>query len=97
MGWGMVVRGVLSPLSGLISEIMIIQLVCSREILHLSGESQGKFREFQKPLVLATMIVSVVCLLCSHPILSAAQGAYRQPLNSTMGDYHRRLLVSPGL
>ena len=32
---------------------LLIQLV--REILHLSGKSQGKVREFQKPMAVATM------------------------------------------
>ena len=33
---------------------LLIQLV--REILHLSGKSQGKVREFQTPMAVATMI-----------------------------------------
>ena len=33
---------------------LLIQLV--REILHLSGKSQGKVREFQTPMVVATMV-----------------------------------------
>ena len=49
----MAVRGEISQLPGLICEI-VIQLV--REILHLSGKSQGKVREFQKPLAVAAMI-----------------------------------------
>ena len=32
---------------------LLIQLV--REILHLSGKSQGKVREFQTPMAVATM------------------------------------------
>ena len=38
---------------------MLIQLV--REILHLSGKSQGKVREFQTPMAVATMIRVSVC------------------------------------
>ena len=34
---------------------LLIQLV--REILHLSGKSQGKVREFQTPMAVATMTV----------------------------------------
>ena len=49
----MAVRGAISQLSGLICEIVIH---LAREILHLSGKSQGKVREFQKPLVVAAMI-----------------------------------------
>ena len=33
---------------------LLIQL--AREVLHLSGKSQGKVMEFQKPLALATML-----------------------------------------
>ena len=33
---------------------LLIQLV--REILHLSGKSQGKVREFQTPMAVATML-----------------------------------------
>ena len=42
-----------SVLSGLICEIVIH---LARENLHLSGKSQGKVREFQKPLAVAAMI-----------------------------------------
>ena len=39
---------------------LLIQLV--REILHLSGKSQGKVREFQTPMAVATMnILSATC------------------------------------
>ena len=49
----MAVSGTLSPISGQIMQLLI-QLI--REILHLfSVKSQGKVREFQKPLAVATM------------------------------------------
>ena len=47
----MAVRGGWRPLSGFVK--LLIQLV--REILHLSGKSQGKVREFQAPMAVATM------------------------------------------
>ena len=37
---------------------LLIQLV--REILHLSGKSQGKVREFQTPMAVATMMQQVM-------------------------------------
>ena len=41
---------------------LLIQLV--REILHLSGKSQGKVREFQTPMAVATMLIlcSTICV-----------------------------------
>ena len=57
----MAVRGGWRPLSGLICE-MLIQLV--REILHLSGKSQGKVREFQTPMAVATMFEYVLKFRC---------------------------------
>ena len=55
---------------------LLIQLV--REILHLSGKSQGKVREFQTPMAVATMrllnpidpkIIIVILLTVCHTIL----------------------------
>ena len=49
----MAVSGTLSPILGQIVQLLI-QLV--REILHLfSVKSQGKVKEFHKPLAVATM------------------------------------------
>ena len=48
----MAVRGGWRPLSGLICEIVNS---VGQEILHLSGKSQGKVREFQTPMAVATM------------------------------------------
>ena len=46
MGEGMAVREGLSPFSGLKFVKLLIQLV--REILHLSGKSQGKVMEMSE-------------------------------------------------
>ena len=48
-------EGVLSPLSGQILELFILDLLV-REIVHLSGI----VREFQKPLPVATMIYMIL-------------------------------------
>ena len=46
----MAVRGGWRPLSGLICVNSLV-----REILHLSGKSQGKVGEFQTPMAVATI------------------------------------------
>ena len=51
----MAVRGGWRPLSGLICEIVNS---VGQGILHLSGKSQGKVREFQTPMAVATMTKS---------------------------------------
>ena len=50
LSWG------LSLLSGLYQLFVTLLIQLVREVLHLSGKSQGKVIEFQKPLTLATML-----------------------------------------
>ena len=54
---------------------LLIQLV--REILHLSGKSQGKVTEFQTPMAVATM--SYLAHTCSGAP-AARRAAKRSPI-----------------
>ena len=62
-GWG----GKLSPLSGLIWEIVKIQLV--REILHLSVKSQGVSETSGYDTMISYLVIYKLCFFrsrCSH-------------------------------
>ena len=61
---------------------LLIQLV--REILHLSGKSQGNVREFQTPMAVATMlrvILSSCGRVCGHYVFLVTGGKYYRFLN----------------
>ena len=60
------------------------------------AKKEDALRNLQFVSVLGS-IVPFVCLLCSYPILTAAQRAYRRPLKFYHGWSSRRLLMSPAL